>query len=162
MAVRTAHTPGPVSWTGWSANLRATARISSGETLGGARAEQEDWSLGAVFGVTAWSVDGSGAIAGPRRRVPGARFVSVVAGRERRKLEKRRGTAAPPSPVRPGGINAGGFARAKEGPLDGLQSRPLRCVLKKEPDGGSATAVFCVLYFKSCKSFFFLRNIVQI
>ena len=60
MAVRTAQTPGSGFWTGWSANLRATARISSADTgvggvgLGGDGPVQEtsDWPLDAIFGVT--------------------------------------------------------------------------------------------------------------
>lgn len=79
MAVRTAHTPGSVSWIGWSANLRATARISSGETLGGVRTEQEASPLVAVFGVTSRLLDGAGAIARPQG-LTGGRAVAAVAG----------------------------------------------------------------------------------
>jgi hypothetical protein len=74
MAVRTAQTSGSVSWIGWSANLRATARTSSGVTLGGVggATEQDASSLADVLGVTARSAHGSGAIARARRAPPPA------------------------------------------------------------------------------------------
>ena len=77
MAVRTAQTPGSVSWIGWSANFCATARTSSGVTLGGVgvATEQDASSLAAVLGVTTRSAHGSGAISrargGARLPLPG-------------------------------------------------------------------------------------------
>jgi hypothetical protein len=63
MAVRMAQTSGSVSWIGWSVNLRAIARTSSGVTLGGVGTEQDTSSLAAVFGVTMRSPHGSDTIA---------------------------------------------------------------------------------------------------
>ena len=87
MAVRTAQTPGSVSWIGWSANFCATARTSSGVTLGGVgvATEQDASSLAAVLGVTTRSAHGSGAIARARRAPPPA------AGEEERPSGKRTG-----------------------------------------------------------------------
>ena len=71
MAVRTAQTPSSGFCTGCSANLRATARISSGDTgegLGGVAALQEAASsFLAVFGVTNSSLGGSSAAIARRR-----------------------------------------------------------------------------------------------
>ena len=76
MAVRTAQTPGSGFWTGWSANLRATARISSADTgvgvggvgLGGDGPVQEtsDWPFDAIFGVA--NIGGARRPTGRRRR----------------------------------------------------------------------------------------------
>ena len=81
--MRTAQTPGSVSWIGWSANLRATARISSWETvaLGGVGALQEASSLAADLGVTTTSPAGSGAIA-RARRIPPPEPRAVAGARE--------------------------------------------------------------------------------
>ena len=81
MAVRTAQTPGSVYWIGWFANFCATARTSSGVTLGGVAMEQDASSLAAVLGVTARSAHGSGAIARAQSAPPPAAGARAVAGR---------------------------------------------------------------------------------
>lgn len=109
MPVRTAQTPGSVSCIGWSANLRATARISSVETegaLGGEVTQQEAASLAAAaaaaLGVTISSPTGSGAIARARaRRIP-APEPRAVAGEPTAERSEGSGTGGWGTDCKPG------------------------------------------------------------
>lgn len=120
MAVSTAQTPGSVSWIGWSANFCATARTSSGVTLGGVgvATEQDASSLAAVLGVTTRSAHGSGAIARARRAPPPAAGARAVAGRRNgRAGSGREGTGGW------GGVEAFGGRRHTHAPTHGHGAR---------------------------------------